>query len=152
MNISVKTTCCEKGKEFLQWISNDPDLDLNAFAIDVSGSYPDPSWEPINYCPFCGKSLPVFITRDLPEKQAKVEEPNQGFDHLDAAVAECLQRYQSKDWFKKLDTVQVGAEYVIHIFYDKSCFDALGGDLVISRTVAGIPVHLVAFESKAMTK
>jgi len=63
--ITLHAGCCEKGREFLQFIPkddcriNDIDPEVGAFYMNVNTTYPDPCWERIHYCPFCGKELAV---------------------------------------------------------------------------------------------
>jgi hypothetical protein len=61
--ITLHVGCCEKGGEHLTFIPAercnlfDVDPPQTGFFIDVSGGYPDPAWERIYYCPFCGKEI-----------------------------------------------------------------------------------------------
>lgn len=64
MKVMIQSNCCELGK-LLQFIAKedcrrqDIEEPASAFYIDVNYSYPDPAWEKISYCPFCGADLVV---------------------------------------------------------------------------------------------
>ncbi len=58
--IAEKTLlCCVKGRN-IKWHDtsdwNGPDQ--SAYAINLNETYPDPAYEVIRYCPFCGKQVP----------------------------------------------------------------------------------------------
>ena len=70
MEDEKKVECCELGKAWIHWMTPEQgsDLDEAAFVLALKDSYPDPVYEPILFCPFCGHAFledNTALTKDV---------------------------------------------------------------------------------------
>ncbi len=57
-------TCCNKAKENLQWFEPDSwnGPDFSGWCVNTNnGGYPDPAFEVVYFCPWCGRKLPQKV-------------------------------------------------------------------------------------------
>jgi len=104
----TEVTCCDKSKKFLtHQKANIPEgINRDSFCIDVSGNYPDPAWEPIEFCPFCGTRIGKMDIKTIAISEfvnhGYLHEANRQFFH---PLGLALSIYENDDGVQVLDRV-----------------------------------------------
>jgi hypothetical protein len=93
--ITLRTNCCEKGKKHLRYIPEEScelqgiDAPVSAFYVNVQdGRYPDPAWERILFCPFCGNGLVPLVEEEC-LLQTTETEGEESYEEMSVSEAMC---------------------------------------------------------------